>query len=514
MNYKRTAAALIICIAAAAAVAGCEKGGRQTQSDGVKLQWWIPLDSSAATVMKSFDESSLSKQLMKDTGTDIEFIHPPQGQDSEKFNLLTASDELPDIITYNWNKYPGGPQKAIRERVILDLNQHADKLPNLTGYLDEHPEIRKLASTDDGQFFSFPFIRGDDTLCVSSGLIVRKDWLDELGLDTPKTMDDWENMLTAFKTKKGASSPFCSNNIYLFAGAYNTSTGYYLDNGKVKYGPFDASYKDFIITMNRWYKNGLIDADFATRNRQANQSNMLNGVSGATSGSIGADIGVMMSTAADIEGFNLEGAPYPTLNAGDKPEFGVYQIPVMSDTMSHSAVTTSCADLNAAFKLLDYGYSEEGHMLYNFGIEGESYEMNDGYPKYTDLITNNPEGLSMTAAMSKYMLSYKSGPFVQDVRYMEQYAVLPQQKEAWKNWSDTNAKEHQLPNLYMQESELSRYSELLNSVDTRANEITLKLIIGTEPMDNYDSLIQELHTRGADEIVAMQQSAYERYMSR
>ena len=66
----------------------------------------------------------------------------------------------------------------------------------------------------------------------------------------------------------------------------------------------------------------------------------------------------------------------------------------------------------------------------------------------------------------------------------------------------------------MKEEELSRYAELKNSVDTRANEITLKLIIGTEPMENYDKLIEELRTRGADEVVAMQQAAYDRFLLR
>lgn len=513
MKNKKKITLLLACALSLTALAGCGQDKSQTATETASLQWWMPLDTTAATVVKNFGETSLASELMKATNTDITFIHPPQGQDGEKFNLLTASDNLPDIITYNWNKYPGGPQKAIKEKVIIDLNQYKDKLPNLMKYLDENPEIKKMALTDEGQLFSAPFIRGDDTLCVSSGFIVRSDWLKELGLELPKTIDDWEKMLTAFKEQKGATSPFCSTNIYPFAGAFNTSSGYYLDNGQIKYGPFDPQYKDFIETMRRWYQNGLIDTDFATRDRKASQSNILNGVSGAISGSIGSGIGALLSAATDIDGFDIAGAPFPTLDGG-KPEFGAYQIPITEDILSYSAITTTCKDIDGALRLLDYGYSDEGHMLYNFGVEGESYTMVDGYPTYTELITNNPDGLSMNAAMSKYMLSYRSGPFVQDVRYMEQYAATPQQKEAWKTWSDTNAKEHQIPTLYMKDDELSRYAELTNSVDTRANEITLKLIIGTEPMENYDKLIEELHTRGADEIIAMRQASYDRYKAR
>ena len=65
-------------------------------------------------------------------------------------------------------------------------------------------------------------------------------------------------------------------------------------------------------------------------------------------------------------------------------------------TMDYLSVTGT----QLAAKVLDYGYSEKGRMLYNFGIEGESYEMVDAYPKYTEKIINNPDGLSMTEALA------------------------------------------------------------------------------------------------------------------
>ena len=81
-------------------------------------------------------------------------------------------------------------------------------------------------------------------------------------------------------------------------------------------------------------------------------------------------------------------------------------------------------------RFLDYGYSEKGHMLFNFGKEGESYEMKDGNPVYTDLILHNPDGLSVSDSMKKYLLAMNSGPFVQDEKYIEQYYQYQQQKDA------------------------------------------------------------------------------------
>ena len=153
-------------------------------------------------------------------------------------------------------------------------------------------------------------------------------------------------------------------------------------------------------------------------------------------------------------------------------------------------------------------------MLYNFGIEGKSYVMKDGYPTYTEEITNNPEGLSMTVALAKYTRSYSTGPFIQDKRYMEQYASLPQQKEAWATWSDTDVAKYTLPHLYMKNDELTEYAQLNNDINTYVNEVVSKFIIGAEPIANYDNMVSQLHTRGIDRMLELKQAAYDRYLAR
>lgn len=57
--------------------------------------------------------------------------------------------------------------------------------------------------TASGSYYAFPFIQGDDKLRTYQEPIIRKDWLDELRLDVPTTIDEW-TVLQAFKDKKGA----------------------------------------------------------------------------------------------------------------------------------------------------------------------------------------------------------------------------------------------------------------------------------------------------------------------
>lgn len=506
---------LLVCMTAGAAaltaLSGC--GKEQASENGEKLKCWMPLTSNMALYTSNFGDTELAKELQKRTGVEVEFVHPPQGQENEKFSILITSKSLPDIIEYNWINYPGGPAKAIKEGVITDIAKYRDKAVNLFKYLDDHEEVYKMASTDDNEVFSFPFIRGDESLGFSTGLVVRGDWLEELGLELPETIDEWETVLRAFKDKKGAQAPYSSTNTALFASAFDTTEGYYVEDGKVKYGPLDPQFKDYIVTMNKWYREGLIDQSFTTLDGKGKEANILNGYSGAAAASIGSGIGNWMASAT-IEGYSLEGTPFPVPEKGKRAKFGVYQHLVTPSGRSFDAITTSCKNVDAAIKFLDYGYSEEGRMLYNFGIEGVSYEMKDGYPTYTEQITKNPEGRSMTVALSNYARSYDAGPFVQDKRYMEQYAKLPQQKRAWEIWSNTDAPLHTIPNLYVKNEELNEYAQKNTDIDTYASEMIMRFIIGAEPIENYDDMIAQMHSRGIDRVIEIRQSAYDRYLQK
>lgn len=496
-------------------VSGCN--GKNAGSNSKELTYWVYMNSDASSVMSNFGDTPLAKKLEENTGIHVTYQHPPVGQETEKFNIMVASDDLPDIIEYTWTYYPGGPSKALDDGTIISISDHKSKAPNLFKYLNENNDIMKLSQTDTGDVFAFPFIRGDKSLLTSKGIIIRQDWLDDLGLEMPETIDEWDAVLTAFKNQKGAAAPLSLpsdeliNVSSFFSGAYGIAGSYYRDGDTIKYGPADPRFKDFLIKMNEWYSKKLLDQNFAVIDSKGIDSNILNGVSGATVGSMGRGIGKWMSGKVS-EGYRLEGAPSPVLKKGDMPEFGFRQLQVPGSAFA--AITTSCKNIDTAMEFLDYGYSEEGTMLYNFGIEGESYNMIDGYPTYTDNITHNEEGLSMTAAMALYTRSFDRGPFVQDKRYLEQYSSMPEQVRAWHTWEQTNADAHILPHLYIAQEDLNEYTNLNTSVKSYADEMLLKFIMGKESLDKYDSFVDELNQRGLQTVLRLKQEAYNRYLSR
>src|SRR5690606_27116471 len=122
--------------------------------------------------------------------------------ETDQFSLMFSSGDLPDIVETGWlgTHVPGGPDNAIKDGRILRLNELIEEhAPNLTRVLDENPEWRKMITSDEGNIYTFPFLRGGDLLLTVHGLALRQDWLDKLELDMPTTLDEWEEVLTAFK---------------------------------------------------------------------------------------------------------------------------------------------------------------------------------------------------------------------------------------------------------------------------------------------------------------------------
>lgn len=529
MNWKQWAAVgTAVCMSSAALLTGCtssKDGGEAAVGDitfplkeTVTLTYWMPLDPTVSKNHSTMNDTELYKELEKRTGVKLEFQHPPLGQEQEQFNLMVASNELTDIFEYDMSLYQGGAQKALTDEIISPLNDRMEQYaPNLTAVLKQNPEWDKSVKTDDGTYYTFPFIRGDDRLRVYGGAMMRQDWLEELGLSMPETVEEWETVLTAFKEQKGATNPLSIElkkfKLYnIIAGAYGVANDMFLDdNGIVQFGPMMPTYKEYLATVKRWYDRGLLDRDFATNDGAAVTSKITTGKAGATVGTTGGNLGNYMNImkSQDTQ-FNLMPAPYPTLNKGERPQFGQ----VDPSAGQNAFISPMCKQPEIAMKLLDYGYSEDGHMLFNFGVEGVSYNMQEGKPVYTEEITNHPQGWSFAESLTQYARSSNNGPFVQDYDYIEQYCSLPQQQAAISMWSDTDAKKHVMPSATPTVEESQRYAQIMADIDTYCEEMYLKFILGSESLDNFDTYVQHIKDMGIEEAVQIQRDAVERYNNR
>ena len=495
---------------------------RQTEQT---LTYWSSLPAPATKFGISYGDTPFYKEMVKRTGVKIKFIHPPLGQEREQLNLMIAASDLPDMMEYNWLTFPGGPEKALKDGVIAELNGVMNKnAPGLRKVLRANKEVDKMVKTDTGKYYVFPFLRIEDDLVVYMGPMLRGDWLKDLGLQVPTTIDEWYTVLKAFKEKKNADSPLVIpaiasvslNNIRLtgaFIGAFGIKYDFYVEKGKVKYGPAEPAFKDFLVTMNKWYKEGLLDRDLGVTDRKGGDAKILSGRSGALVGWAGGDMGKYLDAMKSKDPkFDFIGTPYPTLKKGEKPKFGHRTFPYPAN--NSVAISGKCKYKELAARWLDYAYGAEGHMLFNFGIEGVSYKLEKGYPKYTDLIMKNPQGLTVAEAMAGYMRSSLSGPFVQDTRYFEQYQSKPQQINGIKLWSNTDEAKYMLDPVTPSPEESTELFSIMNQIDTYREEMVIKFILGLESLDNFDKYLAQMKKLGIDRACAIQQGALRRYQQR
>lgn len=476
----------------------------------VTLKYWVRMTAALGTSVKNYSDTPFAKKLMEDTGIKVEYQHPAQGQDSEVLNLLLASGDLPDIIETDW--LARNPETMIANKTILELNDLIDKQsPNLKKYLSENEDTDKEIKTDSGKYYVYPFIRNDSKLLSTAGLMMRSDWLKKNGISAPETIDEWSAVLEKAKADFEIPLAMGQGDLYYFCGGFDICNDFYIDNGKVKYGAVTEEYEKYLKTMNDWYSKGYIDKNFAIMDNNLKNSNMLSGKSVATFGAGGGAMGLYLNTKKG-EDYDLTAVMFPASEKGKTPEFGNKQFKY--SPLNGAAITGQSKNPEVAARFLDYSYSEAGYMLNNFGIDGESYEMIDGYPTYTKLITQNPDGLAMSQALPLYVRSANEGPFVQDARYIEQYYALPQQKDALDIWGKNNHEKHAIPQITMTEDETREYSKIMNEITTYRDEMSVKFILGAESLDGYSNYAKTLESMNLGRAIELKQAAYDRFINR
>lgn len=484
------------------------------------ITYWL---QSPTTLRASINEVPFYQEWQKQTGVKVKFLEVQTAQAKESFNILLSSGDLPDIIEYNWLKdVPGGPEKALKDGYILPLNDLIDKYaPNLKKYLQNNPDVDKLIKTDEGVYYAFPYIKELGVPTTQwSGPILRKDWLEELGLKIPQTIDEWHSVLTAFKEKKGVSAPLTLANQpkplqgFLdgaFIGAFGIIRDFYIDDsGKVQYGPLQPGYKDFLAEMNRWYREGLLDKDFTQTDTKARDTNITSGKSGATYTSGGALSNWEFALASKNPAAKFVFVPYPVLKQGDKRRFG--QDTWVYNGNASAAIPAKSKNSQLAAQLLDYAYGDDGYLLFNFGIRDQSYILENGKPLFTDLIKKNPEGLSVGEARQLYSHAVKTGPYIQSKSGFQQLSGEDADHDYTK-WETDNLK-HILPPVTIPQKESGEFARIITDVDTLVDETSLKIILGTEPVESFDSFVKKLESLNIKRAIEIQQLAYDRFKKR
>ena len=501
-----------------------ESNSSSDSSKADKLTYWAPLNPNISAVAQDFSQTEYWKEVMKRTNTDIEFQHVSAANDgvlSEGFNILIASGDYPDIIEYKWTAYPGGPQAAIDDGVIIPLNDIFEKYcPNITAFLESHPDIKKMISTDDGTYYVFPFLRGEsyenNNLIFSEGWVWRTDLLEKAGIDyIPSTPDELYTALVALKNI-GVEIPLCIRKDHIsrvLAPGFDSWDDFYVEDGVVKYGRIEENRREYLAFANKLYSEGLLDNDYLSVDKKSLGVKVLNNLVAGCYAPGASGIGTWLPALQKEDPSVKMVSARPISPEKDRYSKFAKMNSIYDASGTSASISTSCKNIEAAARLLDYNFSEEGHLLANFGIEGVTYEMVDGYPTYTDVIMNNPD-LPLSQAMCLYTRASVSGPFVQDPRYLEQYYDLPELQDAINLWKQTDYGKYIMPTVTHSSEEASEIAKIINNVNTYAEEMEAKFITGALPISEFDNYVKQIKAFGIERAIEIKQAAYDRYMSK
>jgi len=487
-----------------------------------ELSIWYYFDNNFVT---DPNELWAIQWLEEQTNVHVNFqvVTPQEAQ--EKFGLMLASGDYPDILRGCNGYYPGGMEKAVDEGVAVELTDLIPKyMPNYQAIRTSDAALEKDTKTDEGKLVAIWSVASNLTQPQGepmwSGLSLRGDWLDELGMEVPTTIAEWDTVLRAFKENYGCEAPLmlAKDGTYTtgaFVTAYGIYPEWYQKDGQIQYGPMQDEYKEYLELMAGWYADGLIDPNFIT-----NDGDILAPGEYMGTGRGGAG-GNIWNFAADTykqygftqeEDYYLASVPNPSMNKGELA--GNAFVTAKGVAKEAHLITTNCENVELALRWMDMFYEEDVMVATCYGKEGETYVVNeDGSYSYTDVILNNPEYTGMDALKAEWVPGTSNMGLFNWAYYKPLYAGSEAYQAVFE-WDKCTLDGALSNSISMTDAESANYATAYTDIKTYVDEMTVKFIMGSEPLDKFEEFRSALEGMGVDDCAKLWQSAYDRYVAR
>lgn len=461
-----------------------------------------------------------------------------------QYLAMMASGKYPDIIQWQHNNdYTGGVPQMYKDGIIIELNDVIDQyMPNYKKLLEENPQVAKTLMDDEGRYLYFTVINPlnsnlEKVAVTWWGLMMRQDWLDNVGAEVPTTMDEWYEVLTLFKNGdpngngEADEIPFDAGSagINLFMPAFDIQNGVYVnpETGKVGYGQYTENYKAYLETMAKWYAEGLIQ-------------NVFKDETGAPADS--ADPNLYADLAGSWKGLSnyweqrlpqvQEKNPNADFVAVQWPKDAAGNIYADDYGMGYgdrytAVISVDCKNVEAAARLIDTMYTEEGTNCTTWGtIEGDP--INTGWTQGHGTYTVDENGVKHETEWANQITeNFYDGAFPNKFRYAMSHVSFPRwgaadylaatREEKYVNsammWAEaSNALEY--PNAIVLSTDAQKAVAEIDNMGTYISEMTYKFITGQEPLTNFDTYMDTLQRMGIEDLIALYQEAYDNFNSR
>lgn len=479
-------------------------------------------------------DNPVAKAITEATGVTLDVSYPvaSQGDAKEDVALMIANDEYPDMIYAK-----GSATDLYQAGALIDMTDLIEKYgPNIKKMYGAEMEKLKWSHDDPGIYqLSYAGVN-QKTLTTGGSCQIQWAALKENDYKYPKTLDEYEKMIKSYL----AAHPKTEDGLDMIGITMSASDWHWMitlgnpagliadaspDNGQwiiddeynVHYKHVTDEEKEYFKWLCRMYNEGILDPNFAT---QTDDDYIAKVASGRVVAITDAEWHYSQCEATLVADGKVDqtyvGLPV-TLREDQVEKALLYQGTTVGWGIG---ITKSCEDPVRAIKFLDYLCSDEGQILYHWGIEGENYFLDDdGQPYRTDEEVAKAQS-DPDYAKNTGIDNYTGFPIYGTGSYSEDgFPYTPTTKESVIANYNTAEKEgceamgfEMLTDMFAQpeEFDLLPYSALwayqqpqeLAEKQTILDEIAwpglVKCVTGTEDEfdANWESMVQELTDNG------------------
>jgi len=443
----------------------------------------------------------ITDKILKDINVDFEYIVGPLdvSEYQTKLNLMLAGKEQLDIAETYW-------EALHSKNMILELTDSIKTYgQDLTRLVTED----NLASGKDkeGKLWAIPRM---PFACVTYPVMVRSDWLKKVGLSAPTTIDELEKVATTFRDQDpaggGKTIPLLTTMVhsrYALAGAFikNGWCEYEGTDGRI-YPPYmNEGYKDFVSKLADWYQKGLIAKEaFVYKTPDIAEAVKANRI-GSTAlwySRITLNEGALQKTVPDAhyEICQITGSKgiAETANYVLKlPEAGSGS---GSGTNSF-VVFKNCKNVDAAIKLLNWGYQDSNYLISKYGMEGQGFEMIRNTPEMKEYKVLVDQTGDEVRALYNGFLEYYYMPSGSEIQRHLEYLCKPPKEMLNLGRAKKSFDGDVKYDVLAMNDAVPTYPDIQRIVD----ENFVEFVTGSRPLSEFDQFYSELKSAGVEGLI-------------
>ena len=344
------------------------------------------------------------------------------------------------------------------------------------------------------------------------GPIVRMDLFEKYDIAIPHTADEWYEALKALKANGVRYPLVVADGQMPFRGLTNTFYDFYLDDGVVKYGVMEKEFLDYVNLFQKWFAEGLIDADIGNVDTATYDQKILSGQS-AVFEQQGTGFNRISAAGKKADpNFRIHGVKQPVPEKGGKTtSSGV--VGRKWSGYGSTIITTDAEDIELAARVADYAFSPAGRILTNYGIEGESFEYVDGVPTFTDAMRDPKTG--NIVGIDRYTMIPAGQPAQNMISEWNSYLQRvgdPDFLDSIPDWSDHNCDETVLPMLILNPEESESIKGIATQAFNEAWAFFYKGVTGGKQIteEEWEAYVETIKGFGVEKEIKIRQEIYDK----